>query len=236
MFNTAAGRRKPENLARDPRASLIVPDGYRFVRVDGTVRANDEQRSRRRTSVSWRCAITRDEEHVQRSVDAAWSKSTGSRIACPHRTSTARASDAGDRGAPPEHRWEPLTLEEVKGLLGIGVGAVVGRGRPRARHVHRARDPKARRHGRLRPASRSAGVPRSARESGTCRSRMTGELIPSEARRDAEARAPRSSGRARRRTGRGAWRCFFEESEGNRWAYRRNEQHRPGHRGSRTPR
>src|SRR6266511_2814947 len=43
MFNTAAGRRKPDNLARDPRASLIVPDGYRFVRVDGTVRADDDQ-------------------------------------------------------------------------------------------------------------------------------------------------------------------------------------------------
>ena len=43
MFNTAAGRRKPENLTRDPRASLIVPDGYRFVRVDGPVRRIDDR-------------------------------------------------------------------------------------------------------------------------------------------------------------------------------------------------
>src|SRR5437899_11138306 len=43
MFNTAGGRRKPENLARDPRASLTVADGYRYVRVHGTVGASDDQ-------------------------------------------------------------------------------------------------------------------------------------------------------------------------------------------------
>jgi nitroimidazol reductase NimA-like FMN-containing flavoprotein (pyridoxamine 5'-phosphate oxidase superfamily) len=45
MFNTALGRRKPDNLSRDPRASLLVTDadGYRFVRVDGRVRPNDDQ-------------------------------------------------------------------------------------------------------------------------------------------------------------------------------------------------
>lgn len=32
-----------EDLARDPRASLMVPDGQRFVRVEGTVRADDDQ-------------------------------------------------------------------------------------------------------------------------------------------------------------------------------------------------
>jgi PPOX class probable F420-dependent enzyme len=38
MFNTARGRVKPDNLARDPRVSLIVADGYRFVRVTGRAR------------------------------------------------------------------------------------------------------------------------------------------------------------------------------------------------------
>jgi PPOX class probable F420-dependent enzyme len=38
LFNTARGRRKPENLARDPRVSLLVFDGYRFVRLSGRVR------------------------------------------------------------------------------------------------------------------------------------------------------------------------------------------------------
>ncbi len=38
MFNTAAGRRKPEHLAREPRVSLLVEDGYRYVCVSGSVR------------------------------------------------------------------------------------------------------------------------------------------------------------------------------------------------------
>ncbi|MGH2377707.1 MAG: PPOX class F420-dependent oxidoreductase [Candidatus Limnocylindria bacterium] len=38
MFNTARGRRKPDNLLRDPRVSLLVFDGYTFVRVSGRAR------------------------------------------------------------------------------------------------------------------------------------------------------------------------------------------------------
>lgn len=38
MFNTARERRKPDNLLRDPRVSLLVFDGYRFVRVSGRAR------------------------------------------------------------------------------------------------------------------------------------------------------------------------------------------------------
>jgi len=38
MFNTAAGRRKPEHLVREPRVSLLVEDGYRYVCVSGSVR------------------------------------------------------------------------------------------------------------------------------------------------------------------------------------------------------
>ena len=38
VFNTARGRLKDRNLARDPRASFIVGDDYTFVRVDGRVR------------------------------------------------------------------------------------------------------------------------------------------------------------------------------------------------------
>lgn len=38
VFNTARERRKPSNLSRDPRVSLLVLDAYRFVRVSGRVR------------------------------------------------------------------------------------------------------------------------------------------------------------------------------------------------------
>ena len=42
VFNTARGRLKDRNLARDPRASFLVADGYTFVRVDGSVRTIDD--------------------------------------------------------------------------------------------------------------------------------------------------------------------------------------------------
>ena len=74
MFNTAAGRKKPENLARDPRASLIVPDGYRFVRIDGTVRANDDQKAAQADIRKLALRYYQSEERLQRSVDATWAK------------------------------------------------------------------------------------------------------------------------------------------------------------------
>jgi PPOX class probable F420-dependent enzyme len=74
MFNTAAGRRKPHNLTRDARASLIVPDGYRFVRVEGTVRPNDDQAVAQVDIRKLALRYYQTEERVQRSVNATWSK------------------------------------------------------------------------------------------------------------------------------------------------------------------
>jgi PPOX class probable F420-dependent enzyme len=74
MFNTAAGRRKPENLARDPRASIIVPDAYRFVRVEGTVRAYDDQAAAQADIRRLALRYYQSEERVRRSVDATWAK------------------------------------------------------------------------------------------------------------------------------------------------------------------
>jgi PPOX class probable F420-dependent enzyme len=74
MFNTASGRRKPDNLARDPRASLIVADGYRFVRVDGTVRANDDQAVAQADIRKLALRYYQSAERMQRSVDATWAK------------------------------------------------------------------------------------------------------------------------------------------------------------------
>ncbi len=74
MFNTAAGRRKPANLARDPRASLIVPDAYRFVRVEGPVRANDDQALAQADIRKLAFRYHQSEERVQRSINATWSK------------------------------------------------------------------------------------------------------------------------------------------------------------------
>ncbi|SRR5579875_3748614 len=43
LMNTAAGRVKEGNLRRDPRVSVCVEDGYRFVTVSGTVQLDDDQ-------------------------------------------------------------------------------------------------------------------------------------------------------------------------------------------------
>ena len=43
VIHSAEGREWPANLRRDPRISLIVPDGYRYVQVHGTVSIVDDQ-------------------------------------------------------------------------------------------------------------------------------------------------------------------------------------------------
>jgi PPOX class probable F420-dependent enzyme len=43
LMNTAAGRVKHRNLLRDPRASICVVDGYRWVTISGRVELNDDQ-------------------------------------------------------------------------------------------------------------------------------------------------------------------------------------------------
>jgi PPOX class probable F420-dependent enzyme len=43
VVNSAQGRVKDRNLAADPRMSLVVEDGYRWLRVDGRTRIEDDQ-------------------------------------------------------------------------------------------------------------------------------------------------------------------------------------------------
>jgi PPOX class probable F420-dependent enzyme len=43
VVNSAEGRRWPANLRRDPRISLTVPDGYRYVELGGSVSIIDDQ-------------------------------------------------------------------------------------------------------------------------------------------------------------------------------------------------
>lgn len=45
VFNTARGRVKERNLARDPRASLVVADDYRYFRAEGAVVRIDDERT-----------------------------------------------------------------------------------------------------------------------------------------------------------------------------------------------
>ena len=43
IVNSAQGRIKDRNLAADPRMSVLVEDGYRWVRVDGPARIEHDQ-------------------------------------------------------------------------------------------------------------------------------------------------------------------------------------------------
>jgi PPOX class probable F420-dependent enzyme len=43
VVNSAQGRIKDRNLAADPRMSVLVEDGYRWVRVDGRARIDHDQ-------------------------------------------------------------------------------------------------------------------------------------------------------------------------------------------------
>jgi PPOX class probable F420-dependent enzyme len=43
VVNSAQGRIKDRNLAEDPRMSVLVEDGYRWLRVDGRARIEHDQ-------------------------------------------------------------------------------------------------------------------------------------------------------------------------------------------------
>jgi PPOX class probable F420-dependent enzyme len=43
VMNTLRGRRKDRNLLRDPRASLCIEDGYRYVTLDGAITMIEDQ-------------------------------------------------------------------------------------------------------------------------------------------------------------------------------------------------
>jgi PPOX class probable F420-dependent enzyme len=43
VVNSALGRIKDRNLAADPRISVLVEDGYRWIRVDGRARIEHDQ-------------------------------------------------------------------------------------------------------------------------------------------------------------------------------------------------
>ncbi len=43
LVNSAQGRLKDRNLAADPRMSVMVADGYRFVRIDGRISIDHDQ-------------------------------------------------------------------------------------------------------------------------------------------------------------------------------------------------
>ncbi len=58
VVNSREGRVWPANLRRDPRISLTIEDGYRWISVRGTVRSSTTRRSPRPISPRWPAATT----------------------------------------------------------------------------------------------------------------------------------------------------------------------------------
>jgi PPOX class probable F420-dependent enzyme len=51
MMNTARGRRKDLNMVRDPRVSICVEDGYRFVTISGNVELIEDDQPRAQADI-----------------------------------------------------------------------------------------------------------------------------------------------------------------------------------------
>jgi PPOX class probable F420-dependent enzyme len=73
LFNTKRGRFKQRDLERDPRVSLCVADGYRYVTIRGAVRVSDDPAV---TQADIKRLATRyyGPEKAQRQVDSGFGK------------------------------------------------------------------------------------------------------------------------------------------------------------------
>jgi len=92
LMNTAEGRAKLADLRRDPRASLCVPDGYRYVTVSGPVELIEDQ-ERAQADIA-RLAV----RYVGEREAEAWIPPFRSqrRVPDPLRINTSRAGEIGE--------------------------------------------------------------------------------------------------------------------------------------------
>lgn len=73
VFNTTAPRVKAQNLARDPRVSILVGDEATYVRIDG--RTREKARGSAALEDIRRLAVRYDgREQAERNVREVWSK------------------------------------------------------------------------------------------------------------------------------------------------------------------
>jgi len=74
VVNSAEGRTKDRNLALDPRMSVLVADGYRWVRVDGRARIEDDQAIAHADIRRLAARYYEDERRVDEAVRSNFSK------------------------------------------------------------------------------------------------------------------------------------------------------------------
>jgi len=73
VMNTAVGRIKARNLRRDPRCSLCVVDGYRYLTVSGTARL-DYDPARSQADIAALAVRYEGEARARQIVDRTFSK------------------------------------------------------------------------------------------------------------------------------------------------------------------
>jgi PPOX class probable F420-dependent enzyme len=73
MMNTRRGRLKDRNLRRDPRCSICVEEGYRYVAIRGSVTLNDDQETAQ-ADIRHLAVLNNGEETAERQVRNQFSK------------------------------------------------------------------------------------------------------------------------------------------------------------------
>src|SRR5881396_2909266 len=74
VVNSAQGRIKDRNLAADPRMSVLVEDGYRWIRIDGRAKIEHDQKVAQADIRRLAGRYYEDERKVEESVRNNFSK------------------------------------------------------------------------------------------------------------------------------------------------------------------
>ena len=74
VVNSAQGRIKDRNLAADPRMSVLVEDGYRWIRVDGRARVEHDQAIAQADIRRLASRYYEDERKVEESVRSSFGR------------------------------------------------------------------------------------------------------------------------------------------------------------------
>ena len=74
VVNSAQGRIKDRNLAADPRMSVLVEDGYRWIRIDGRAKIEHDQKIAQADIRRLAARYYEDERRVEESVKNNFSK------------------------------------------------------------------------------------------------------------------------------------------------------------------
>jgi len=74
VVNSAEGRIKDRNLAADPRMSVMVADGYRFVRVDGRATIDHDQTTAHEDIRRLAARYYGDEKKVEEAMRSSFNK------------------------------------------------------------------------------------------------------------------------------------------------------------------